>query len=127
MLVSPSKDDKAAQAYVKPSLVSLNVQHILPTSSVPSQRIKLLFLLPLIVRRRLRPEFRCAQPKILMRVRLVPKDLILQFVRLRVVIDHETLIVLRTLIHDLTETIEVRKHPRELLVQLPTIADVGLA
>ncbi len=55
--------------------------------------------------------------------RLIPEDLILKLVALRIIVDHEALEVLRALIHDLTEGIEVGEHARILLVELPTVAD----
>ena len=57
-----------------------------------------------------------------MRCRLVPEYLILQLVRLRIVIDHQTFEVLRTLVHDLTERIKIRKHTGILLIELTPIA-----
>ena len=49
------------------------------------------------------PEIRAAQPEILVRGRLVPEDLILEFVRLGVVINNQTLKILRALVHHLAE------------------------
>lgn len=62
-----------------------------------------------------------------MGIRLVPEHLILQFVGFRVVVDHQALEVLRTLVHHLTERVEVREHARVLLVQFPPVADDRLA
>ncbi len=58
---------------------------------------------------------------------LVPEHLVLQLVRLRVVIDHQALEVLGTLVHHLTEGVEVREHTRVLFVELLAVADNGLA
>jgi len=75
----------------------------------------------------MRPIFRRTDPEIIVRCSLVPEHLILQLVRLRVVIDHEALKVLRTLVHHLTEGIEIRKHTGILVIQFPPIVDDVLA
>ena len=71
----------------------------------------------------MRPEIRATETEIRMRCRLVPEHLILQLVTLRVVIDDQTFEVLRTLVHDLAEGVEIRKHARILIVQLATIVN----
>jgi len=58
-----------------------------------------------------------------MRRSLVPKHLVLQLVRLRVVINYQAFEVLRALVHDLTKRIEVRKHASILLIQLATVTN----
>ena len=73
------------------------------------------------------PVLGATQTEILVRRRLVPEHLILQFVGLRVVVNHETLKVLRTLVHDLAERIKIRKHPRVLIIEFATIVDNVLA
>ncbi len=76
---------------------------------------------------RLCPELRRAQTEIGMRGSLVPEHLVLQLVRLRVVVDDQTLEVLRALGHDLTERVEIRKHTGVLLIELATIGNDVLA
>ena len=73
------------------------------------------------------PEIGAAQTEILMRSRLVPEDLILQLVGLRVIVNHETLEILRALVHDLTKRVKIRKHTRVLVIQLAAIVDNVLA
>ena len=75
----------------------------------------------------MRPKLRTAELEIRMRSRLVPEDLILQLIRLRVVIDHQTLKVLRALVHDLAEGIEIGEHTGILVVELAPIVDDVLA
>ena len=71
----------------------------------------------------MRPEFRRTQTELRARSSLIPKHLILQLVRFCVVVNHETFIVLRALVHDLAKRIEIGKHPRILLIELTAVAD----
>jgi len=71
----------------------------------------------------MRPEFRRTDPEVIVRGRLVPEHLVLQLVRFCVVVNHEALKVLRALVHNLTERIEIRKHTCILVIQLPPIVD----
>ena len=75
----------------------------------------------------MRPIFRRTDPEIIVRCGLVPEHLILQLVRLRIIINDEALKVLRTLVHHLTEGIEIRKHTGILVIQFPPIVDDVLA
>jgi hypothetical protein len=75
---------------------------------------------------RLSPELRSAQTEPRAFGGLVPEHLILQLVGLGVVVDHQTLIVLRALVHDLTERVEVGEHASVLFVEFSTVADDGL-
>ena len=68
------------------------------------------------------PELGAAQPEVRVRGRLIPKHLILQLVGLGVVINDETLEILRALVHDLAEGIEIREHTCILLVELAAVA-----
>ena len=62
-----------------------------------------------------------------MRRGLVPEDLILQLIGLCVVVNNQTLKILRALIHDLTERVEIRKHAGILVIELAPIIDDVLA
>ncbi len=73
------------------------------------------------------PKIRSAHPEIRMLIRLVPEHLVLQLVRLRIVVNHQALEVLRTLVHHLTKRIEVREHARVLLVEFAPVTDDRLA
>ena len=75
----------------------------------------------------MRPELRTTQTKLGTRRRLVPKHLILQLVALGIIVNHEALIVLRTLIHNLAKRVKVWKHASVLVIQLPPIVDDVLA
>ena len=75
----------------------------------------------------MRPKLRTAEFEILVRSRLVPEDLILQFIRLGVVVNHQALKVLRTFVHDLTERVEIGEHAGILIVELAPIVDDVLA
>ncbi len=70
----------------------------------------------------MRPELWATEPEIRMRRGLIPKHLILQLVGLGVVVNHEALKILRALVHDLTERVEVRKHTGILLIELAAVA-----
>lgn len=72
----------------------------------------------------MRPQFRRTQLEIRMRSRLVPEHLILQLIGFGVIVNDETLEVLRTLIHDLAEAVKIRKHSRILLIDFAPIADI---
>ena len=67
------------------------------------------------------PQFRAAQTEFGARCGLVPEHLVLQFVRLGTVVDNEALVVLGTLVHDLTKGIKVREHPGPVVIQLVAI------
>ena len=58
-----------------------------------------------------------------MRCGLIPEHLVLQLVRFRVVVNHEALKVLRALVHNLTERIEIRKHAGILVIEFAPIVD----
>ena len=73
------------------------------------------------------PELGRANTEVSLHFGLVPENRIFQFVRLSIVIDHEALIVLRTLIHDLTEELEGRKGTAIVLVDTFAIGHVGFA
>jgi len=60
-------------------------------------------------------------------LRLVPEDLLLQFVGFRIVIDHQALKVLGALIHHLTEALKRGEHARVVLVDAFAIGNVGFA
>ncbi len=68
------------------------------------------------------PEVRCTEFEIGTGRRLVPEHLVLEFIRLGVVVNHEALEVLRALVHDLTKRIKIGKHTGILLIELTTVA-----
>ena len=102
---------------------------LVPPRPPPRCRIKVLILLSLVLRigRRMRPELRTAQTNLGTRRRLVPKHLIHKRVALGIIVNHEALIVLRTLIHNLAKRVKIGEHARVLVIQLPPIVDDVLA
>jgi len=62
-----------------------------------------------------------------MRFRLVPEDLVGQFVRFGVVIDHETLEILGALVHDLTKALKSGEHTGIILPDTLAIGNIRFA
>ena len=60
-------------------------------------------------------------------LRLVPEDLLLQFVGFRIVIDDQALKILGALVHHLAEALKCGEHARVVLVDAFAIGNVGLA
>ncbi len=75
----------------------------------------------------MRPQLGTTQTEVRVRIRLIPKHLVLQLVGLGVVVNHQTLKVFRALVHDLTERVKVREHAGILLIELPPVAHDVLA
>ena len=73
------------------------------------------------------PEFLRAQLERPVLLRLVPEDLLLQFVGFRIVIDHQALKILGALVHHLAEALKCGEHARVVLVDAFAIGNVGLA
>jgi hypothetical protein len=106
------------------SLIPEHIQLVLPLRTVTISGVKVLvFRIVATKVGRLRPELRSTQTEIGVSSRLVPEHLVLQLVRLRVIIDDQTLEILRTLGHDLTERVEIRKHTGILFVEFAAISD----
>ena len=110
------------------TLIPEHIQLVLAFATVTIVGIEILvFGVIAAVVGRLRPEFRRTQTEIRMGIRLVPEHLVLQLVGLRVVVNDQTLKILRALVHDLTERVKVRKHTGILFVELAAVADDVLA
>ena len=62
-----------------------------------------------------------------MLLRLVPEDLLLQFVGFRIVIDHQALKILGALVHHLTKALKRGEHARVVLVDAFAVGNVGFA
>ena len=73
------------------------------------------------------PEFLRAQLERTVLLRLVPEDLLVQFVGFRIVIDHQALKILSALVHHLTKALKRGEHARVILPDAFAIGDVGLA
>ena len=73
------------------------------------------------------PEFLRAQLERPVLLRLIPEDLVLQFVGFRIVVDHQALKILGALIHHLSEALKRGKHAGVVLVDAFAIGNVGFA
>ena len=73
------------------------------------------------------PEFLRAQLERAVLLRLVPEDLLLQFVGFRIVIDHQALKILGALVHHLAEALKRGEHARVVFVDAFAVGDVGFA
>ncbi len=105
-------------------LIPEYIQLVLALGAVTTVGVEIIILgIVTTVVGRLCPELRRTQAEIWVGIGLVPKHLVLQLVGLGVVVDHQTLEVLRALVHDLTEGVEIGEHTRVLFVELTTIAD----
>jgi len=60
-------------------------------------------------------------------LRLIPEDLFVQFVGLRIVVDDQALKILGALVHDLTKALKCGEHARVILPDALSIGDVGFA
>lgn len=88
--------------------------------------IVLLFIIRVQVLRDF-PEFLRAQLERTVLLRLVPEDLLLQFIGFRVVVNNQALKILGALVHHLAEALKRGEHARVVLIDAFAIGNVGLA
>ena len=69
------------------------------------------------------PELRGANTKFGMHVRLIPEDHVLEFIGAGRIIDDETFVIFGTLVHDLTEEVEIGECRAEVVEDTLTIRD----
>ena len=72
------------------------------------------------------PQLLCPNAKAIKEIGLVPEDLILQLVTLCVVVYNQALVVLGTLIHNVTEHLKSREHARIVVIDLLPIPHTRL-
>lgn len=73
------------------------------------------------------PELLRAQLERAVLLRLVPEDLLLQFVGFRIVIDHQALKILGALVHHLAKALKRGEHARVVLVDAFAVGNIGFA
>ena len=117
------------QSHKHPSTLPLRLPHtdLRPLLIIARIRVIDLLLIARIERFRDLPEFLRAEFEILMWLRLIPEDLVVEFIRFGVIIDDEALEILGALIHHLTEGLECRKHARVILVDALPVRYIGLS
>jgi len=73
------------------------------------------------------PKLLGAEAELVVGVRFVPKDLVLEAVGFRIVVDDQALVIFCALVHDLAKRLKRRKHTRVVVKNTLAVGNVGLA